>query len=127
MAVLIGGIAGVLGWGHGDQVAAIAVGVMVGMVGLNTLWRALVDFMEGSIPLTERTLIVEAIRSVPGVRGWHRLRTRVMGREVFMDLHLLVDPQLTVAEGHEICDAVESAVKEAMERPVNILIHCGLN
>ena len=123
VAVLFGAIAGQIGWGHGDQLAAVAVGVMISVVGLNVIWRAFVDFTESSIPVEEQKSIAEVIQGVPGVRGWHRLRTRLVGREVFMDLHLLVDAQLSVAEGHEICNAVESAVEQAMERPINILVH----
>jgi len=123
VAVLFGAIAGLVGWGHGDQLAAIAVGVMIGVVGLNVIWRAFVDFTESSIPVEEQKSIAEVIQSVPGVKGWHRLRTRLVGREVFMDLHLLVDAQLSVAEGHEVCNAVESAIEQAMERPLNILVH----
>ena len=123
VAVLIGGIAGMAGWGHGDQLAAIIVGAMVGLVGLNTLWKAFVDFTEGSIPARERDLIAEAVQSVPGVKGWHRMRTRVVGREVFMDLHLLVDGRLSVHEGHGISTSVERAIRQALDRPINVLAH----
>jgi len=124
VAVLFGGIAGLAGWGHGDQLAAIAVGVMVSMVGLNALWKVFVEFTEGSVSGEEQKLIVEAIQSVPGVKSWHRLRTRLVGREVFMDVHVLVAPGLSVAEGHQICSTVESAIAQSMERPINIVVHC---
>jgi cation diffusion facilitator family transporter len=124
LAVLIGGIAGAAGWGHGDQVAAIVVGAMVGVVGINALWKVFVELTEGSVSTYERESIAEAIESVPGVRSWHRLRTRLVGREVFMDVHVQVDAVLSVAEGHRICSAVEHAIAGSMERTVNVVVHC---
>jgi len=124
VAVLFGGIAGLAGWGHGDQSAAIAVGVMISIVGLNALWKVSFELTEGSISGEEQRSIVDAIQSVDGVKGWHQLRTRLVGREVFMDVHVLVDSGLSVAEGHRICSTVESAVMQTVERPINIVVHC---
>ena len=47
----------------------------------------------------------------------------MVGREVFMDMHVLVDARLSVAEAHEICNAVESQVHSSLDRPVNLLVH----
>ncbi len=124
VAVLFGAVAGLVGWGYGDQSAAIVVGVMVSIVGLNALWKVFVELTEGSISGEEQKSIVEAIQSVPGVKGWHRLRTRLVGREVFMDIHLLVDSGLSVAEGHRICSTVENAIVQTVQRPINIVVHC---
>jgi len=124
VAVLIGGIAGLFGWGHGDQVAAIAVGAMVGVVGLSSLWKVFLELTEGSISAEERGTIAKAIESVPGVRGWYRLRTRLVGREVFMDVSVVVDDRLLVGESHAICTAVEEAIDGALDRPVSVVVHC---
>lgn len=124
VAVLLGAFTGLLGWGHGDQAAAIAVGFMVGAVGLGAMWNSFVEFTEGPISPSERSLIETAIRQVPGVKSWHRMRTRVVGREAFMDIHVLVDPTLSVVEGHEVCTAVEEAIEGAMQRPINVTVHC---
>lgn len=124
VAVLVGGIAGAAGWGQGDQVAATVVGAMVCVVGINALWKVFIEFTEGSISANERESITEAIQSVGGVKSWHRLRTRLVGREVFMDVHVRVDAGLSVAEGHRICSAVENAIAGSMERTVNVVVHC---
>jgi cation diffusion facilitator family transporter len=124
VAVLIGAVAGAAGWGHGDQAAAIAVGIMVSAVGFGALRNVFVELTEGSISKEEQGEIVRAIRSIPDVRSWHRLRTRVVGREVFMDVHIRVDPEISVAEGHRICSNVEDAISRSLERPVNVVVHC---
>jgi len=124
VAVLFGGAAGILGWGYGDRVAALVVGLMVATVGLNALWKVFLELCEGSISNEEQSSIAKAIENVPGVKSWHRLRTRLVGRQVFMDVHVQVDAQLSVVESHRICNKVERAINDSVERPVNVVIHC---
>ena len=45
------------------------------------------------------------------------------GREVFLDLHILVDPGLNVAGAHEIAESLEEALHEQITRSVNITVH----
>ena len=124
VAVLAGGIAGLAGWGYGDGLAAVVVGVMIALVGLNALWKVFIELCEGSVSDEEQRAIISAIQSVPGVESWHRLRTRLVGRQAFMDVHVKVDANLSVAEGHRICDKVEYAIADSMDRPINIVVHC---
>jgi len=124
VAVLLGAIAGSAGWGHGDQVAAIGVGMIIILVGIGVVWGVLTELTESSVSPEESRLITETIGHVTGVRGWHRLRTRMVGREVFMDVHVLVDPWLSVDESHKICSAVEGNVGQCLDRPVNIIVRC---
>jgi len=124
VAVLCGGIAGSVGWGYGDRVAAIVVGLVVVAVGVNAIWRVFVELTEGSISAEESKLVGEAIQGVPGVKSWHRLRTRLVGREVFMDVHVLVDAWLSIDEAHRICGAVERAAAGSLKRPSNVVVHC---
>jgi divalent metal cation (Fe/Co/Zn/Cd) transporter len=57
------------------------------------------------------------------IRQWHKLRTRRVGREIFLDLHILVDPGLNIAAAHEIAESLEEAMHEEMAQPVNITVH----
>jgi len=123
MAVLLGGIGGMVGFGHADQIAGIVVGLMVIAAGAHTIGDVLHELSEGSLSLPERRQIEEAIIQIPGVRSFHNLRTRRVGREVFVDLHVLVDPGLSVLEGHRISMQVEDAIKRAYRYPVNVLVH----
>ncbi|MHC4611877.1 MAG: cation transporter dimerization domain-containing protein [Planctomycetota bacterium] len=63
------------------------------------------------------------MRTSLSVHHWHKLRTRTAGREVFLDLHILVDPELNVAAAHEITVKLEKALDEQISRPTNITIH----
>jgi divalent metal cation (Fe/Co/Zn/Cd) transporter len=46
-----------------------------------------------------------------------------VGREIFLDLHVLVDPELNIAAAHEISESLEKSLHEQIPRPVNIVIH----
>jgi divalent metal cation (Fe/Co/Zn/Cd) transporter len=63
------------------------------------------------------------INADSSIRQWHKLRTRTVGREVFLDLHILVDPDLNIAAAHQISESLENALDEQITRPVNITVH----
>ena len=79
--------------------------------------------MEGSVENDVRQSIKLIIDGHPDVKSWHQLRTRKVGRELFLDVHILVKPDLSVDMGHRIAEEVEAAVKKAFTRPVNVLTH----
>jgi len=123
IAVLAGGIGGLLGYGHADQLAGVIVGLMVITAGGRTLARVLHELAEGGMTGEELETIQRAIAEVQGVREWHHLRTRVVGRETFVDVHVLVDPALSIVEAHQISSVVEAAVRQSCGKPVNMTVH----
>jgi len=88
VAVLLGGATTALGYPIGDKVAAIAVGGMVLMAAASILRRAFHELLEGALSEEEKLAISQAIESVEGVQGWHRLRTRRLGRQALVDVHI---------------------------------------
>jgi len=123
VAVVIGFITLEFGFGHGDQVAAIAVGLMIIWVGVRVIGDSLRELTEGAVDSDTVERIREVINADSSIRQWHKLRTRTVGREVFLDLHILVDPDLDIAAAHEIAESLENALHEQITRPVNITVH----
>jgi len=123
IAVLLGGIGGLVGWGQADSLAGVVVGFMVAVAGGRTLVRVLHEVTEGGVSPAERAVLEAAISNVPGIRSWHRLRTRRVGRETFVDMHVLVDSALSLVEAHRISSEVEQAIHHAWKRPVNVTVH----
>lgn len=123
VAVLIGYVLLRFGYGYGDQLAAVAVGLMVVFVGVKVIGDALRELTEGAVDTETVRHIRDVIDANSAIRQWHRLRTRTVGREVFLDVHILVDPGLNVAEAHEITERLEHALDEQISRPVNITVH----
>jgi cation diffusion facilitator family transporter len=123
VAVVVGFVSLELGFEHGDQVAAIAVGLMIVWVGIRIIADSLQELTEGAVDPATIGHIKEIINANSSIRQWHQLRTRTVGREVFLDVHILVDPELDVSAAHEIAEHLERALDEQMTRPVNITVH----
>ncbi len=123
VAVVIGFISLEFGFGHGDQVAAIAVGLMIIWVGVRVISDALRELAEAAVDPETIEHIKKIINSDSSIRQWHKLRTRTVGREVFLDLHILVDPELKITAAHEIAESLEKTLDEQITRPINITVH----
>lgn len=123
VAVLIGAVGGLAGWGHADQVAAALVGVMIAVAGGKIGLEALGDLSERSIGRQELDRIRECLTDHPGLQGWHQLRARTVGREIFMDVHVLLDPGLSIQAGHAIVDRLQERIEQTVARPINFSIH----
>jgi len=123
VAVLIGFISLKAGFDYGDQIAAIAVGLMVILVGIRVAGDCLRELTEGAVDQGTIEHIENIINANSSIRQWHKLRTRMVGREVFLDLHIVVDPDLNVTTAHEISENLENTLHEQITRPVNITVH----
>ncbi|MDT8300628.1 MAG: cation diffusion facilitator family transporter [Sedimentisphaerales bacterium] len=123
IAVVIGFISLEFGFGHGDQTAAASVGLMIILVGVRIISDCLRELAESAIDTDTIEHIKKIINSDSSIRHWHKLRTRTVGREVFLDLHILVDPELNIAAAHEIAESLENALDQEISRPVNITVH----
>lgn len=123
VAVLVGGLAATAGFAQGDQVAAIAVALLVGWAAARILRRALYELTEGALSVADQDRVIQAIASVSGVQSWHKLRTRGSGRGAFVDVHIQVDPTLSVADSHAIASRVEEAVREALGDQGSVVVH----
>lgn len=123
IAVLIGAVAVLLGYSQGDAIAAIAVGLMIILVGVKVINGCLGELTERSVDRKTVQQIEKIIASDKRILGWHKLRTRSLGREIFIDLHMLVDPDLTVTAAHEIADSLEGSLHDQIAQPVNVMVH----
>lgn len=97
------GIAGnLLGFTLLDPIAALIVGFMISKMGWSFLWSALHDLTDRAATETQISGIAAEIMATPGVLGFHQLKTRKTGDMILADVHLEIDGNLTVTEGHDI-------------------------
>lgn len=123
--VSIGVIAGLIlvvcGFPMADPVMALIVTVFILISAAQVFRRAFRTLSDHArIDPAEISSVVETIS---GVRQIHRIRTRGTEAEVYVDLHLLVDPQMSVAKAHAIGDEIESAVQAAHPEVREVLVH----
>jgi cation diffusion facilitator family transporter len=120
VALGIGG--NLLGYHVLDPVAAIVVGLMVSRMGLRFGWDAMNDLMDRAADDDVVAALREAMLQTPGVLGLHDLKTRKMGDMVLVDVHLEIQADLTVEQGHAIAS---EARRRAMARDdvLNVMTH----
>jgi cation diffusion facilitator family transporter len=123
VAVIIGFIASKFGFIYADQLAAIVVGVMILYVAAGIIFKSFRELTEAAVDEETKGKIKKIVDSHPSVRGWHKLRTRTLGREIFLDLHILVDPELNIRQAHQISEKLENDLHKQMSQPLNITVH----
>ena len=121
--VVIAGIGGnLLGYTILDLVAAAVVGGMIAYMGARFAYKALIELVDTGLSTEEVEAIRNTIKATPGVRGLHELRTRKMADNALVDAHILVDPKISVSEGHHIAELARQAVLS--NHPVlDVMVH----
>lgn len=121
--VLFGIGAVMLGYPLADAVAAIVVALMVIKIGVNLMLESLKELVDTSLPADLVAEIRTTITDIEGVEGIHLLRSRQMGEDGLIDAHIIVDPRITVSEGHAIGDAVRDEVISRFDDVMDVLVH----
>lgn len=122
--VVIGGFAGTIaGFPWFDAVAAIIVAAMVGAMGWQFTWQSMQELVDTGLDPETVNQLARIVDSVDGVQSHHNLRTRLMAGEVMVDVHIVVDPWVSVTEGHRIGEAVEHRLAEHLDRTGEVLVH----
>jgi cation diffusion facilitator family transporter len=123
LAALIGIGGAMAGYPIMDPIAAMVVSVMIAKVGYDIAFSGLSDLMDTALSEKETRRIEKMINSLPGVIHTHNLRTRRIGGDVLMDVHILVDHEASVTEGHHIAESVRRELIRAMDNVQDVLVH----
>ncbi|MBV8044573.1 cation diffusion facilitator family transporter [Pluralibacter sp.] len=110
VVVAVGIVGNLLGYPWLDPVAAMVVGVLIARMGYAFAADALHDLMDRSADADAEAEIKATILAIPGVAGLHDMKTRKMGDMILVDVHIEVNGELSVREGHDIAVAVREAV-----------------
>jgi len=107
-----------------DPLMALALAAYLLWTASQVFMAGLSEMMDVRLPPHERELIERCLQehTTGGVRGFHDLRTRKAGRQRYIDVHVLVEAQKTVAEGHDLCDALSAAIDTRLPGAV-VTIH----
>ncbi len=123
LAALVGIGGAMAGYPIMDPIAAILVSIMIIKVGYDISFRGLSDLMDTALSEEETRRIATMINSLPGVIHTHNLRTRRIGGDVLMDVHILVDHEASVTEGHHIAEGVRRKLIRTMDTVQEVLVH----
>lgn len=122
--VVVVGIAGALmGWTFLDLLAAAIMGFMILRMGLKLAWDSLQELIDTGLDKEKVEAIRRTLLETPGVLGLHELRTRRMAHQALVDAHVLVDPRISVSEGHRMGERARQRVLEAHPEVADVLVH----
>ena len=122
LVVIVGIIGNLMGYTFLDLVAAGVVGVMIAYMGIRFARDALLELVDTGLDEEEVRAIRNTLKAVPGVMGLHELRTRKMADNALVDAHIIVDPRISVSEGHYIAEAARSAVLK-QHHVLDVMVH----
>jgi cation diffusion facilitator family transporter len=123
VVVVVGVIGSMAGLSYLDAVASVVVAVMVAKIGWDLGWNSIHELIDRGLEQEDVETIREKIMAVDGVRAMHDLRTRRMGGNAFVDVDVLVDPSLTVSEGHRIGEEVLKRLNQDIDEVTDVTVH----
>lgn len=100
-------------WRILDPLAAIAVAVLILVMGCKMAHTSARELMEASLPEKELDHVADIISSTPGVLAYHHLRTRRNGMTRIASFHIKMDGDISLHEAHDIATDVENRLKAA--------------
>jgi len=121
--VLIGIGGSMAGLWYLDAVAAVGVGIMVGKIGWDLAFTSLRELVDTGLEQERVEAIRTAIMCVDGVKSLHVLRSRRMAGEALVDVHIQVEPRISVSEGHFVSETVRSKIIKEIEEVADVMVH----
>ena len=125
VAVLIGVVAAWSNpdWRMADSLAALVVAYPIIRVSIPFGMTALRELIDTAPESETMDRIKLSTLDIEGVREVHDIRARRSGPDLIMELHIVVDPNQSVIEGHRIAKAVEKRLREKIEGANRVTIH----
>lgn len=122
LSVIVTLVAIKLGFPLMDPIATIMIAIFIGH-------SALEIFRESSRVLCDTAVIIEEKRiadivlGIKGVKTYHKIRTRGRPDEIYVDLHVQVNPDMHVAQAHKVSYAIEEAIKKNIPEVADVVVH----
>jgi cation diffusion facilitator family transporter len=110
-------------WSHADSWAAMASSLWLIGTGLWLLGPTLHELMEGSVDPALLKFIYETSSSCEGIRGIDKVWVRKLGMRLMVDLHIEVDPDISVQEGHRLSHEVKAKLQSELPQVRDVMVH----
>jgi cation diffusion facilitator family transporter len=106
-----------------DAVAAILVGLMILRMGFRIAIRSVSELVDTAVEPEKVSEIRNFISKINGIESLHMLRTRKVGGKIFADVHIQVEPYISVSEGHSIAERTILSLKKHFPSIEDITVH----
>ncbi len=121
--VVIGVLGSMAGLNYLDAIAAVGVAFMIAKIGWDLSLHSLRELIDTGLEPERVEAIRGSILAVDGVQSLHVLRTRRMGSDALVDVHIQVNPRLSVSEGHHISETVRARVIKEIDEVADVMVH----
>ena len=110
-------------WTVLDPIASVVVGIFIVKVSFSLLRRGIGDLLEQSLPDAVEEEILQMVAALPGLSKPHDLRTRRIGNHYAIELHILMDGNITLREAHDKASEVEETLKSHYGQETHVAVH----
>jgi cation diffusion facilitator family transporter len=110
-------------WTVLDPVASVIVGLFIVKVSFDLLRNGIGDLMEQSLPDEVEAEILSLVASVPGITEPHDLRTRRIGNHYAIELHILMDGDISLCKAHDKASEVEELLRDYYGQETHVVVH----
>ena len=110
-------------WTVLDPLASVVVGAFILKMSVSLLRDGIGDLMEQSLPDAIEAEMLQLAASVPGVAEPHELRTRRIGNHYAVELHILMDGDISLREAHDKASEVEDLLKAHYGEETHVAVH----
>ncbi len=110
-------------WSVLDPVAAVIVGIFIFKASFSIIRSSIDEFLEASLGDQIESEILDISGRISGVRNPHNLKTRKVGKNMVIDIHIEVDPRLNIKTAHDISDRMEEELKRRYGSETVISVH----
>lgn len=110
-------------WFIVDHIGALIISVFILKVAWDIVRPSLAELADRGASSQDRFEIEKIAMGVEGVKDVHAIRTRRCGESLYVDLHVLVDPEISVRAGHGISEEVKEALLKDGPQIVDVIAH----
>ena len=110
-------------WTVLDPIASVIVGLFIVKVSVDLLRNGIGDLMEQSLPDEVEAEILRLAASIEGIAEPHDLRTRCIGNHYAIELHILMDGDISLREAHDKASEVEYLLKDHYGPDTHVAVH----
>ena len=110
-------------WTVLDPIASVVVGIFIVKVSVSLLRRGIGDLLEQSLPDAVEEEILQLVAALPGLSKPHDLRTRRIGNHYAIELHILMDGNITLREAQDKASEVEETLKSHYGQETHVAVH----
>ncbi|KAI3425514.1 ZT_dimer domain-containing protein, partial [Psidium guajava] len=123
VVALVGVGGSILGIKFLDPLAGLVVSGMIFKAGLESGYQSILELVDAAIPAEELDPIKKTILNVEGVKGCHHFRGRRAGSSLYLDVHIEVDPFVSVSAAHGVGETVRHRIYECHPEVTEVFIH----